>query len=880
MRGVVDNDQEPGSDTGARLAALDSYAILDTPAEKGFDDVVFLASRICETPVALVSLVALDRQWFKARLGFESCETPLDQSVCAHALRQNETLVIPDLMLDPRTRDNALVTGAPFIRFYAGALLQAAGEPPVGTLCAIDTVPRPEGLTDVQLAGLEALARQVTRQMELRRLLVQHAEASRARERLEAADRDRLDRAARRRQGLLELGDRLGGSADAAAMGYAAAEIAGRTLAGSVAGYATLSADGTQASVIRDWTAPGAASLSGVHRMRDLGSYVDDLRRGDTVAIDDVSADPRTAAGVAALHGLGVRSFVNLPLAEQGRLVAAFFVVRADVHRWTADELSFVREAAERTRAAIERRRAEDALRDLAASLERQVVDRTADRNRLWRLSTDVMLVAQFDGTMVAVNPAWTTLLGWSEAELVGRSLFGLVHPDDRIATREGAKTLEEGHTLLRFENRYRHRDGDYRWISWTVVPGEALIHAVGRDVTAEKAQARALAEAETRLRQSQKMEAVGQLTGGLAHDFNNLLTGIAGSLELLQTRVAQGRLGELDRFVTMAQGAAARAAALTQRLLAFSRQQALDPRPTDLNRLVAGMEDLVRRTVGPQITIETVAGTGLWTVFCDQGQLENALLNLCINARDAMPGGGKVTIETANLVLDGGEAEARDLPAGSYVALRVSDSGTGMPPDVIARAFDPFFTTKPAGQGTGLGLSMIYGFARQSGGQARIRSEVGQGTTVSITLPRHAGAAEMPVTAVRPAAAPRGERGEAVLIVDDEQSVRLLVGEVLRDLGYAALEAVDGAAALRVLRSDARIDLLVTDVGLPGGLNGRQVAEAGRLARPGLKVLFITGFAENAVLNHAHLDPDTQMMSKPFALEALASRVAALIGR
>ncbi len=351
----------------------------------------------------------------------------------------------------------------------------------------------------------------------------------------------------------------------------------------------------------------------------------------------------------------------------------------------------------------------------------------------------------------------------------------------------------------------------------------------------------RALMQTEEALRQSQKMEAVGQLTGGLAHDFNNLLAGISGSLELMQTRIGQGRLKDVDRYMGAAQGAAKRAAALTHRLLAFSRRQTLDPKPTDVNRLVAGMEELIRRTVGPTVTIEVVGAIGLWPALVDPPQLENALLNLCINARDAMPEGGRITIETANKWLDDHAARRHDMPPGAYLSLCVTDTGTGMSPAVIAKAFDPFFTTKPTGQGTGLGLSMIYGFAKQSGGQVRIYSELGQGTTVCLYLPRHHGAAAEPDPFGPLVDAPRAEQGETVLIVDDEPTVRMLVTEVLEDLGYTAIEAADSAAGLQVLQSDVRIDLLITDVGLPGGMNGRQMADAARVSRPSLKVLFIT---------------------------------------
>ena len=384
--------------------------------------------------------------------------------------------------------------------------------------------------------------------------------------------------------------------------------------------------------------------------------------------------------------------------------------------------------------------------------------------------------------------------------------------------------------------------------------------------------------QAEEALRQSQKMEAVGQLTGGLAHDFNNLLTGIMGSLEMLQTRMAQGRVQDFDRYINAAQGASRRAAALTHRLLAFSRRQTLDPKAVDVNHLVSGMEELVRRTMGPAVTVEVAAAAGLWTTLVDPNQLESALLNLCINARDAMPDGGRLVIATSNRCLDGDAALRRELPPGQYVSLDVSDTGTGMKPEVAARAFDPFFTTKPIGQGTGLGLSMIYGFARQSGGQARIASRPGRGTTMRLYLPRHIGEADAADTPASAAAAPRAGQGETVLVVDDEPTVRMLAAETLEDLGYRVIEAADGAAGLQALRSDARIDLLVTDVGLPGGMNGRQVADAGRLLRPGLLVLFITGYADSAAFGNGHLEAGMHVLTKPFAMEALASRIKDLI--
>ena len=573
-------------------------------------------------------------------------------------------------------------------------------------------------------------------------------------------------RADRMRAALVELSDIFRRQDNPDEIGFSVAELIGRTLNVSRAGYGLIDREAETIVIARDWNAPGIRSLAGTLRFRDFGSYIEDLKRGRTAVVADARLDGRTRDTAAALEAISARAFVNMPLTEQKGLVALLYLNDAHAREWPDDELSFIRDVAERTREATERRRAEKALAELAASLETEVQQRT--------------------------------------------------------------------HELM----------------------------------TVEEA-----------LRQSQKMEAVGQLTGGLAHDFNNLLTGVTGSLELMQTRIAQGRVKDVDRYVTAAQDAARRAAALTHRLLAFSRRQTLAPKPTDVNRLALGMEDLIRRTVGPAIEFESLAAAAdLWPTLIDPGQLENALLNLCINARDAMPDGGKLTIEAGNRRLDQRAAQGRDLTPGQYVSLCVSDTGTGMPPEVIAKAFDPFFTTKPIGMGTGLGLSMIYGFAKQSGGQVRIHSQVGQGTTVCLYLPRHLGEADGVELAPDLADAPRAKDGQTVLVVDDEPTIRMLVAEVLEDLGYRAIEAADGAAGLQVLGSGVRIDLLVTDVGLPGGMNGRQVADAARVARRDLKVLFITGYAENAVLSHGHLDPGMHVLTKPFAMETLASRIRELI--
>jgi signal transduction histidine kinase/FixJ family two-component response regulator len=384
---------------------------------------------------------------------------------------------------------------------------------------------------------------------------------------------------------------------------------------------------------------------------------------------------------------------------------------------------------------------------------------------------------------------------------------------------------------------------------------------------------------AEDALRHAQKMEAVGQLTGGIAHDFNNMLTGIIGSLDLMQRYIAAGRSDDIGRFADAAVASAHRAAALTHRLLAFSRRQSLDRRPLDPNQLVASLEDLFQRTKGAHITLKVQLGHDIWPVNSDASQLENALLNLVINARDAMPDGGELLIETANSYLDGTDITTPEpVKAGDYVMLGVRDNGTGMAPKILAKAFDPFFTTKPIGQGTGLGLSMIYGFAQQSGGHVTLHSEPGQGTCVRLYLPRlHGTSLASSLPASLSEAAPVALAGEAVVVVEDDPAVRMLVVNVLDELGYTAHQAADARTALPLLESDLRVDLLVTDVGLPG-MNGRQLAEIARQHRPGLRILFMTGYAEKAAERQGFLEDGMDMVAKPFSIDVLATKIRSMI--
>jgi PAS domain S-box-containing protein len=572
----------------------------------------------------------------------------------------------------------------------------------------------------------------------------------------------------------------------------------------------------------------------------------------------------------------GIPAIALETAAREGRFETEAWRVRKDGSRfWAHVIMDPIRDFsgaligyAEVTRDLTERKSAEEELR------------RSEERFRLLVQSVTDYAIYMLDpkGNITSWNPGAERFKGYGAGEIIGQNFSRFYSDEDREAgiPRMALQTAErEG----RFEAEgWRIRkDGSRFWASVIIDrilgdDGELLGFAkITRDLTDKRA-------TEERLRQSQKMEAVGQLTGGLAHDFNNLLTGISGSLEMMQVRLAQGRLAEVERYSLAAQGAIKRAAALTHRLLAFSRRQTLDPRATNTNRLIAGLDELIRRTMGPAIEVEVVGASGLWATFVDPNQLENAILNLCINARDAMPDGGKLTIETANRWLDERAARQQDLPVGQYVSVCVTDTGTGMTPDVVAKAFDPFFTTKPLGEGTGLGLSMVYGFARQSGGQVRIYSEVGQGTTMCIYLPRHhedvAGDDEPAPSPVREVA---GE-GEVVLVIDDEPTIRMLIGEVLADSGYAVIEAPDGPAGLRVLESNARIDLLITDVGLPGGMNGRQVADAARVSRPDLKILFITGYAENAVVGNGRLEKGMFVVTKPFQMDALAARIREII--
>ncbi|TRX72796.1 hybrid sensor histidine kinase/response regulator [Pseudomonas mangiferae] len=509
--------------------------------------------------------------------------------------------------------------------------------------------------------------------------------------------------------------------------------------------------------------------------------------------------------------------------------------------------------------------RALAALHDLNANLERQVEQRTRERDRVWGISRDLYLVCGFDGFLRSANPSWASEMGYAPETLVGRRFDELVHPEDRAATLAEVKRLIRRVSPDDFQVRVRRADGSYRWYSWTCTPEQDLFYASGRDVQRRR-------ELEELLRQSQKMEAIGQLTGGIAHDFNNLLTGISGSLELLQRRLENGQHDNLERYTGIALSATQRAASLTHRLLAFARKQALCLGAVDVNGVVAGMQELLLRTLGEQVQLDCRLAEGTWPANTDANQLESALLNLAINARDAMPDGGRLRIETRNLSLADGFVA--DLAPGDYVVLSVADSGSGIPAELLDKVFDPFFTTKPIGQGTGLGLPMIYGYAKQSGGHVDIVSEAEHGTTVRLYLPRFG---DEPVPAPTAAPAPHAvpgagpsARGEHVLVVEDDHGIRALLLESLGELGYHVREASDAGSARRLLEGGGPLDLLVTDIGLPS-FGGPELAALARRLYPALKVLFITGYTRDGLLEGLVLDGETRLLNKPFALHGLA---------
>jgi PAS domain S-box-containing protein len=641
-------------------------------------------------------------------------------------------------------------------------------------------------------------------------------------------------------------------------------------------------------------------SLSGVPREsfakfpmpRATALFGPTFRGEGIIRIDDVLAHPDYGKS-APYHGmpaghLPVRSYLAVPvIARGGKVHGGLFFGHSTPGVFSHRDELIVGGIASQAAIAMdnaqlfrESQQTHQQLQQLNEELEQRVLERTSELRRseiqFRELVSGVVDYAIYmldiDGTIVSWNPGAERIKGYSRNEVIGKHFSMFYTPEDR-EKRMPYHALTAAATMGKYEaEAWRVRKDGQRF--WASVVIDAIYNEAGTVVGFAKI-TRDLTERrliEEQLRQSQKMEAIGQLTGGVAHDFNNLLTVIVGNLETIW-RHAPPDDGKLRRAIDQVTRGAQRAVTLTQQLLAFSRRQPLNPKPTDINRLVAGMSDLVRRTIGENISVETVLAGGLWRVEIDAHQLESALLNLAVNARDAMPEGGKLTIETANAHLDDDYADRYpELTAGQYVVVCVTDTGTGMSAEVITHAFEPFYTTKPIGQGTGLGLSQVYGFVKQSGGHVKLYSEVDQGTTVKIYLPRMSKAAdeeeEVPFTAT-----PTGGKHEVVLVVEDDDDVRLFTTESLRELGFTVVQAHDAPSALKLLEIRPEVQLIFTDVGLPG-MNGAQLVAAARALRPDIKVLFTTGYARNAIVHQGRLDPGVELITKPFTRVQLASRI------
>ncbi|AZR23323.1 hybrid sensor histidine kinase/response regulator [Xanthomonas vasicola] len=655
------------------------------------------------------------------------------------------------------------------------------------------------------------------------------------------------------------------------------AEVRNRQILDSVMDYAIIATD--MHGRVTSWN-EGARRILGWSEAEMLGQS---LQR--TFTPEDVERRQMLIEAAAALEsgsGMDERWHVRKS-GERFWANGSLMVLREE----TGEAIGFVKVLRDRTaeRLASEAlQKSEWRLDALVRASSQSIFSASADWRQLRQLVGDGVL-----SEAVSATPHWQEM----------------VHPDDRARLADVLAQTTANRSGVDVEYRVLGADGRVGWTLMRAIPlldeQERIAEWFGTsaDITDKRVaeeQLRQLTEtleervrersaalllAEEKLRQSQKMEAVGQLTGGLAHDFNNLLTAISVGLELLQTRIEQGKYDRLDRYVEMAQSSAARATALTQRLLAFSRRQTLAPTAVDVEALVRDMHDIIARTLGPSIALQLRPADEAWQVLVDAPQLENALLNLCINARDAMPDGGELTISLHNRTLDVAAAQQLELPAGDYLCLSVQDTGTGMSAEVMAKVFEPFFTTKPIGQGTGLGLSMIYGFTRQSGGHVRIDSEVGVGTTMALYLPRFTGV--LPQDDVTPSNRPlqrNASQSYTVLLVEDETAIRVLISEVLTEAGYRVIETAEGNAAIERLRSHEHIDVLVTDVGLTGGLNGRQVADAGRQSRPALPVLFVTGYAATAAVGAGQLDEGMEVLTKPFQAIELERRMAQLLER
>lgn len=570
------------------------------------------------------------------------------------------------------------------------------------------------------------------------------------------------------------------------------------------------------------------------------------------------------AFDVTAADGTRLPVLMNSVLKRDGAgepLVIRTTLLDARGRRAYEEELRRAKQKAEKAEASV---------RQLASDLEQRVEQRTQERDRIWKMSRDILAIATLEGRFLSCNPAFTTILGWPEDETAHLSMADLVHPDHQDELADLIAELRTRNPVDRFDVPMRHKDSTYRWLSMAVTPHDDAIYIVGRDMTRERQQTETLRKTEEALFHAQKMEAIGKLTGGVAHDFNNILQVIAGNLELLKLEFAGN--AQAGNRLQQARFAVDRGAKLASQLLSFASRQPLQPVATNLGRILREMDDLLRRALGESVEIETIVSGGLWTVAVDRNQFENVILNLAINARDAMRGAGRLTIEVGNASLDDRYASAHaDVRPGQYVMLAISDTGTGMPPELLEHIFEPFFTTKPEGEGTGLGLSMVYGFVKQSGGHIRVDSAPGSGTTFRLYLPQvHQNEAK--IADVRKAPVTGGK--ETILVVEDDLAVQETTVDILTGLGYKVLKAMDGQSALIILQSGLSVDLLFTDVVMPGTLQSPDLARQAKMIMPGIAVLFTSGYTRNSINREGRLDPGVELISKPYRRDDLARKI------
>ena len=909
----------------ARLRSLASYNILDSAPEHEYDDIVRRAAELCGCPISTITLVDRRRQWFKASVGVAIQETDRHIALCDHIIRGPGLLIAPDTRLDKRFADNPVVTDPKGIRFYAGAPLLSADNHVLGALCVMDY--RPRTLSEAQTQYLILLADQVMMLLELRR------QNLRLQETIDARDRtQRLTGIAGRlaRVGawsvdvassqvtmspeilaLLGLGSATRLTLDDCLNFYEwedkpKIQAVFQACVNEGAPYdeelQVLDASG-QAFWVRALGEPVFDQGGNVIRVDGAFQDISEQRRAASAlreekvrfeaaarATADALWDWNTATdrlwwseGMQTLFGHSAndlehdsRSWTTRIHPDDKRRVLTDIerVIYSQQQKWEA-EYRFMRKdgsvAYVSDRGYVIRDENGDALRMVGGMSDvterRRFLTNLARQATLLDQSRDAIMVLDLERRITYWNQAAETIYGWHQEQALGRRIDEVLDEDHALLESAARMLLENGQWAGRLTGRNASGDRVISEARWSLVgddQGEPeAVLAINTDITERLA-------LEEQLQQSQRLEAVGQLTGGVAHDFNNLLTVILGNSELLEEQLEHTPL--LRDSARLIRGAAERAAELTRRLLAFARRQPLAPEIVDVNELINGLTPLLRPTLHEHLDFSIVPCASPWPAFIDPGQLESAILNLCINARDAVPGNGCIVLETANVTLDGDYARrASEVVPGDYVQVVVSDTGEGIPAAALKKVFEPFFTTKPKGKGTGLGLSMVYGFVKQSRGHIKIYSEPGEGTTVKLYLPR---ADRDDERSIPPASPVRfSHRAETVLLVEDDSAVRDQAASQLRNLGYRVISAVNGKAALAILQ-EQDVDLLFADVIMPGGPNGPELARLARQRLPSLPVLYTSGYTENAIVHQGRLDAGVHLLEKPYHRADLARKV------